>query len=317
MPRSRSSSMWSMVAPDAVLALDLVDGVDLLRVEEDPLGQRGLAGVDVGGDADVADAFDVVAHADRVPRTPHGVRREGPPFMLRAPGVSEIGGIGASSLRQPNPLDRNRRCATRPKRAASMIPAVGRPDATNPLEPSHAFPTRESVDARPRIGCAATCPPPCTGPRPPVLRAPRAPTRAARFRSHPARLSSRSDGVEVERLSMAFQPAHRGRQVDLPLLPADRLPHRHLASDRAQRLGAPGQSKLHLFALRSPGRGQRQPDLEGLTPHEPSPQQDRPLEVGREELGLTLAAKVRRARAPAATPRKGWGDRRSAAPPGR
>ncbi len=47
---------------DAVLALDLVDLVDLLAVEEDTLRQRRLAGVDVGADADVAHAGDVGRH---------------------------------------------------------------------------------------------------------------------------------------------------------------------------------------------------------------------------------------------------------------
>ena len=35
-----------------------MDLVDSTRVEEDALGQRRLAGVDVGGDADVADAVE-------------------------------------------------------------------------------------------------------------------------------------------------------------------------------------------------------------------------------------------------------------------
>ena len=47
---------------DAVLALDVVDRIDLLRVEEDPFRQRGLAGVDVGGDADISDPLDVRNH---------------------------------------------------------------------------------------------------------------------------------------------------------------------------------------------------------------------------------------------------------------
>ncbi len=47
---------------DAVLALDLVDLVDLLAIEEDPLRQRRLARVDVGADADVAHAGDVGRH---------------------------------------------------------------------------------------------------------------------------------------------------------------------------------------------------------------------------------------------------------------
>ena len=40
---------------DAILALDVVDGVDPLGVEQDPLGERGLARVDVGRDPDVPD----------------------------------------------------------------------------------------------------------------------------------------------------------------------------------------------------------------------------------------------------------------------
>ena len=47
---------------DAVLALDVVDRVDLLGVEQDPLGERGLARVDVGRDPDVADLLDVADH---------------------------------------------------------------------------------------------------------------------------------------------------------------------------------------------------------------------------------------------------------------
>ena len=47
---------------DAVLALDLVDGVDPLGVEQDPLGQRGLARVDVGRDPDVSDLVDIATH---------------------------------------------------------------------------------------------------------------------------------------------------------------------------------------------------------------------------------------------------------------
>jgi len=46
----------------AVLALHLVNGVDARRVEEHALGQRGLARVDVGGNADVSDALDVLTH---------------------------------------------------------------------------------------------------------------------------------------------------------------------------------------------------------------------------------------------------------------
>ena len=43
---------------DAGLAADLLDLVDLARVEEDALGERRLPGVDVSGDADVADFVD-------------------------------------------------------------------------------------------------------------------------------------------------------------------------------------------------------------------------------------------------------------------
>jgi hypothetical protein len=47
---------------DAVLAFDLVDRVDPLGVEEDALGQRRLAAVDVRRDADVADFREVGDH---------------------------------------------------------------------------------------------------------------------------------------------------------------------------------------------------------------------------------------------------------------
>src|SRR5439155_286564 len=43
---------------DAVLATDLVNGVNSAGIEEDALGERGLARVDVGADADVANAFE-------------------------------------------------------------------------------------------------------------------------------------------------------------------------------------------------------------------------------------------------------------------
>ena len=45
-----------------VLALDLVDPVDLLAIEQDPLGQGGFARVDVGADADVAHSGNVGRH---------------------------------------------------------------------------------------------------------------------------------------------------------------------------------------------------------------------------------------------------------------
>ena len=47
---------------DAVLALDLMDPVDLLAIKEDPLGQRRLARIDVGADADIAHVRDACAH---------------------------------------------------------------------------------------------------------------------------------------------------------------------------------------------------------------------------------------------------------------
>ena len=40
---------------DAVLAANLVDRVDPVRIKEDALGQRGLARVDMGADTDIAD----------------------------------------------------------------------------------------------------------------------------------------------------------------------------------------------------------------------------------------------------------------------
>ena len=48
----------------AVLALDVVHGVDALGVKEDPLGEGGFARVDVGADADVPDFADVFFHVD-------------------------------------------------------------------------------------------------------------------------------------------------------------------------------------------------------------------------------------------------------------
>jgi len=47
---------------DAVLALDIVDRMDALGVEEDALRQGGFPGVDVGADADVPDLLDVAFH---------------------------------------------------------------------------------------------------------------------------------------------------------------------------------------------------------------------------------------------------------------
>ena len=47
---------------DAVLALDFVNGMDALGVVENPLGQRGLARVDVGADPDVSGFLNVVFH---------------------------------------------------------------------------------------------------------------------------------------------------------------------------------------------------------------------------------------------------------------
>jgi hypothetical protein len=48
---------------DAVLALHLVNGPDAPGVEEDPFGQRGLARIDVGADADVPDPAQIRDHA--------------------------------------------------------------------------------------------------------------------------------------------------------------------------------------------------------------------------------------------------------------
>ena len=52
---------------DAVFALDVVDGMDSLGVEQDPLGEGGLARVDVGRDPDVSDLVDVATH-DQCPK---------------------------------------------------------------------------------------------------------------------------------------------------------------------------------------------------------------------------------------------------------
>ena len=43
---------------DAVFAADLVDFVNSARIEQDSLGERRLARVDVGGNTDVADAVE-------------------------------------------------------------------------------------------------------------------------------------------------------------------------------------------------------------------------------------------------------------------
>jgi hypothetical protein len=53
MPRSCSCGIQSIVACALV---NLTDLVDLLGVEEDPLGNGRLAGVDMGNDADIARA---------------------------------------------------------------------------------------------------------------------------------------------------------------------------------------------------------------------------------------------------------------------
>lgn len=44
--------------PHAVLAADIMDGLDAPRVEEDPLRQSRLPRVDVRGDSNVAELFD-------------------------------------------------------------------------------------------------------------------------------------------------------------------------------------------------------------------------------------------------------------------
>lgn len=60
------------LGPDAVAAADLVDLVDAAGVEEDPLGEGGLAGVDVGGDPDVADVGQQLLPLDLVDLGPGG-----------------------------------------------------------------------------------------------------------------------------------------------------------------------------------------------------------------------------------------------------
>ena len=51
---------------DAVLALHLVDGVDLVAIVQDPLGKRRLARIDVGADADVPHCRNVNCHDTKV-----------------------------------------------------------------------------------------------------------------------------------------------------------------------------------------------------------------------------------------------------------
>ena len=58
MPRSRSCSIQSMMVGPVV---DLAHAVDAAGVEQDALGQGGLAGIDVGHDADVPYPFQCVA----------------------------------------------------------------------------------------------------------------------------------------------------------------------------------------------------------------------------------------------------------------
>ena len=54
MPRSFSRSMWSMVAPPP-LVVHFLHAVDAAGVEQDPLAEGGLARVDVGRNADIAE----------------------------------------------------------------------------------------------------------------------------------------------------------------------------------------------------------------------------------------------------------------------
>ena len=56
MPRSRSSGIQSICV---LTLMDLADLVDAPRVEQETLADGGLAGVDVGDDADVANPVDL------------------------------------------------------------------------------------------------------------------------------------------------------------------------------------------------------------------------------------------------------------------
>ena len=49
---------------DAVLSAHLVDGVDAVGVEENPLGQGSLSGVNVGADSDVAYSLEIAEHGN-------------------------------------------------------------------------------------------------------------------------------------------------------------------------------------------------------------------------------------------------------------
>ena len=83
---------------DLVLAPHLVDPMDALRVEQDPLGERGLARVDVGADADVSDLREVVSSSV-------GLAARGGWFRIRF----WIGGwVAAMRLRRADPADRSR-----------------------------------------------------------------------------------------------------------------------------------------------------------------------------------------------------------------
>jgi hypothetical protein len=54
--------MESIVGTDAVFAFDIVNGMDSFRVIKDSLGQRRLARIDMGADADITNFLIVNFH---------------------------------------------------------------------------------------------------------------------------------------------------------------------------------------------------------------------------------------------------------------
>ena len=156
---------------DAVLALHLVDRVDPSGVEEDALGQRRLARVDVGADADVPDLREV-DHAAALPaaaiqRDPgsasRGAERDRPEsrWAGRLAGYSRPASLtpgeakrGRGSLLQTQPgfePGLGRRRASCPRRAARGRPPSRPPRAASTRRPCSSpstLPGRRAARAR-------------------------------------------------------------------------------------------------------------------------------------------------------------------------
>ena len=202
MPRSRSSSIESIVAPDAVLALDLVDRVDPLGVEEDALGQRGLARVDVGADADVAD------FARSLIMAPLGGSRldiPGGACPIYTMEVSAAGSRVAGARRLAETFAGFEPSAATTA-AAAFLPS---PSRTRPIEMPPAA-RRDHEAVRPRARARVP------GPAPALARAAGARRRAAR-----ARRCAQREGARL-RIAAADQPVD-ARGVVRPVDARDRV----------------------------------------------------------------------------------------------